>query len=77
MLTVFHIAFAAVSVYLFKVKDGTLSSIGWIENLVQYVEGKDYIILYAVILFLTVLLAVRYSSQMFKKTAMNAYREEV
>ena len=77
MLTVFHIAFAAVSVYLFKVKDGTLSSIGWIENLVQYVEGKDYIILYAVILFLTVLLAVRYSSQMFRKTAMNAYREEV
>lgn len=78
LLVVFHIAFGAVTVLLWKIKDGTLSHVpAYLSRLAMYLSPRDFIFLYIVVLIMTILLAVRYSGQMFKKTAMNAYKEEV
>ena len=77
MLLVFHIAFAAVAGLIIKVKDGTINSFEFLNRNLLYIEHEDILILYIIILIMTVFLALRYSSQMFRKTAMNAYKEEV
>ena len=84
MLIVFHLAFLASAGVLIAVKKGLLDHLTGIggriveslHSLIFYVEYRDFAILYAVILMLTLLLALRYSGQMFKQTAMNAYKEE-
>ena len=77
MLVVFHIAFAAVAGLIIKVKDGTINSFEFLNRNFLYIEPRDILILYVIILVMTLFLALRYSSQMFSKTAMNAYKEEV
>ena len=77
MLMIFHIAFAAVAGMIIKVKDGTINSFEFLNRNLLYIEHEDILILYIIILIMTVFLALRYSSQMFRKTAMNAYKEEV
>ncbi len=77
MLIVFNIAFGLVSAFLLKVKDGTISQFKYLNDMVLFFEKKEFLILYVIILIMTLLLAARYSSQMFKKTAMNSYKEEV
>ncbi len=77
MLVVFNIAYAISTVFLLKLKDDTISGFGMIKDLLLFVEQSDFAILYAIVLAITVLLSIRYSMQMFKKTAMNAYKEEV
>ena len=77
MLLVFHIAFAAVAGLIINVKDGTINSFEFLNRNFLYIEPRDILILYVIILVMTLFLALRYSSQMFSKTAMNAYKEEV
>ena len=77
MLMIFHIAFAAVAGMIIKVKDGTINSFEFLNRNLLYIVHEDILILYIIILIMTVFLALRYSSQMFRKTAMNAYKEEV
>ena len=78
LLTVFHIAFALCLGFMLWIRQGTASILPlYMVRLARYVTPVDYIILYVVILAMTILLAYRYSTQMFRKTAMNAYREEV
>lgn len=78
LLVVFHIAFAICVSLMLKVRIlGSSILPEYMVRLVRYVNSGDYIILYLVVLIMTLLLAYRYSRQMFKQTAMNAYREEV
>ena len=77
MLMVFHIAFAAVAGLIFKVKDGTINSFEFLNRNFLYIENTDVVTLYVIVLIMTLFLAIRYSSQLFGKTAMNAYKEEV
>ncbi len=78
LLVVFHIAFGMCLAIMLKVRAlGSSIMPAYFVRLVRYIEPGDYVILYLVVLAMTLLLAYRYSSQMFKKTAMNAYREEV
>lgn len=48
-----------------------------IKNNLSYVSIKDYIILFAILIILSLLIAGRYSRKIFSKSAMNAYREEI
>ena len=78
LLVIFHIAFAICLGIMIKISlAGSQIMPGYFVRLVRYIEPWDYVILYLVVLGMTLLLAYRYSNQMFKKTAMNAYREEV
>ena len=77
LLVIFHIAFAAVAGFVYKVMDGTITRFPFLTQLTLFIEKRDFLILYGIVLVLTLLLARRYSKQMFRKTAMNAYKEEV
>jgi putative ABC transport system permease protein len=83
MLCVFHIAFGAAMAFLFMLKQNVILAeysnavVNKLREWMYYIMPKDALILYLIVLGLTVLLAVRYSRVMFKKTAMNAYKEEV
>ena len=78
LLVVFHIAFAICLAIMIKITMAGSSILpAYAVRLIRYISPIDYVILYLVVLFMTILLAARYSAQMFKQTAMNAYREEV
>ena len=42
----------------------------------MYLDMKDYIILTLTLMLMSLLIANRYSRKIFKKSAMNIYREE-
>lgn len=78
LLVVFHIAFVICLAIMIKITIAGSSILpAYAVRLIRYISPTDYVILYLVVLFMTILLAARYSAQMFKQTAMNAYREEV
>ena len=48
-----------------------------LKNNLSYVSLIDFVILFAILIILSLLIARRYSRKMFSKSAMNAYREEI
>lgn len=48
-----------------------------LKNNLSYVSLIDFVILFAILIILSLLIAKRYSRKMFSKSAMNAYREEI
>lgn len=48
-----------------------------LKNNLSYVSFIDFVILFAILIILSLLIAKRYSRKMFSKSAMNAYREEI
>lgn len=48
-----------------------------LKNNLSYISPADFIILLAILIILSLLIARRYSRKMFSKSAMNAYREEI
>jgi len=51
--------------------------IDYIKNLIEYIQFRDYIIIYVMVIVLSFLESRRYSSNLFKNSAMKAYKEEV
>lgn len=51
--------------------------LGVLNQMTAYLDVRDFFILYVVLCLMYVLLAARYARQLFKQTAMNAYKEEV
>ena len=52
-------------------------NIGFINTVNQYFQTSDYMILYGIILFMSILISLRYSRKLFKDSVMNTYREEM
>ncbi len=77
MFIVFNIAFAIVAALVIGAGEALYPAPGILISLAGYIEAKDYVILYAVLCVMAILLAARYARQMFRKTAMNAHKEEV
>ena len=50
--------------------------IPYVKSLVEYLTAGDYIILYAVLLFMAFLLSRRFAKRLFKKSAKVTFREE-
>ena len=50
--------------------------IPYVKSMVEYLTAGDYIILYAVLLFMAFLLSRRFAKRLFKKSAMVTFREE-
>ena len=44
--------------------------------MVAYIGAVDYVILYAVMIVMAYLISGKFARNLFKKTAMGAYREE-
>lgn len=69
------IACAVDAVFIVLTKTGRVNVFNFAEKL-AFVEPVDYVILFAALLGMSLLIAKRYSRKIFSSTAMNIYREE-
>lgn len=76
LFVVFNLAFGLCMGVLALTKMEIIKS-AYLQQLVDFLKGPDLIVLYVVLCAMAILLATRYARQLFKKTAMNAYKEEV
>ena len=76
LFAVFNIAYFICMGLLALVKLEVVK-VAYLQQLVSFLSIGDVVILYVVLCLMSVLLAGRYARQLFKKTAMNAYKEEV
>lgn len=51
--------------------------INFIKDAVSYLEFKDYLIMYIILIGMSYLISSRFAAKIFKKSAMHSYREEV
>ncbi len=49
----------------------------FISNLLKYLSIREYVLVYIILILMSYLIAIRFSGKIFKKSALNAYREEV
>jgi hypothetical protein len=75
LFTVVTIAYGLV-LGLFILVSQSIINIEYVKSLIQYLTISDYIILYAVLLFMAFLLSRRFARKLFKKSAMVTFREE-
>ena len=54
-----------------------LLDIKLLRDIVDYLYIRDYVLMYIVLIGMSYLISVRFSSKMFKKSALGSYREEV
>lgn len=52
-------------------------NIGFIDTVNRYFKFNDYIVLYLIITFISLLISTRYAKKLFKNSVMNTYREEI
>ncbi len=76
LFIVFNIAFAVCAAFVAVVKQEMIP-LDELINMASYLAITDFAILYIMLCAMTILLAARYAKQLFKQTAMNAYKEEV
>jgi len=76
LFVVFNIAFAIWSSFIYMIKKEIIA-VEVLNQMAEYLEAGDFVILYTVLSLMCILLAARYAKQLFKPTAMSAYREEV
>ncbi len=77
MFIIFNIAFFVLAASVAGAAAEVYRPPALLISLARYIDPWDYLVLYAILCLISVLLAERNSGQMFKKTAMNAHREEV
>lgn len=82
LFAVFNIAFFFCIGVIGIIKVGNFQGKSLLQNtsmneMLSFLTTGDYVILYVVLCLMAILLAARYARQLFKKTAMNAYKEEV
>jgi hypothetical protein len=76
LFVIFNIAFSLSVAVILMLKQDFLG-IDMIMTMMGYLETGDFVILYIILCVMSILLAARYAKQLFAKTAMNAYKEEV
>lgn len=62
--------------FILLIKNDILN-ITFIKNIVEYLNMGDYILMYIILILMSYLISTRFSSKIFKKSAMKSYREEV
>ena len=76
LFTVSHIAYFLVVLASILLKKGIFRQ-EFLYELVSYLSLKDYAILYGLLLVISLLISNRYARQLFQKSVMNTYKEEV
>lgn len=77
LFAVVNIAFFACMLFIGLVASGTINVNAYIMHIISFLKVTDYVILYIILCVMSLLISHRYSKQLFKKTAMKAYTEEV
>lgn len=76
LLTVLNIVYVCIILASVLIKNGIIEQ-EFIYSLLRYIHLLDYVILYVGLVFISLLISNRYARQLFKKSVMNTYREEV
>lgn len=70
------LAYFTYVIFIYLVKNDILD-INFMKNSSEYLVMRDYILMYLVLVLMSYLISSRFSSKIFKKSAMKSYREEV
>ena len=76
LFTVSNLAFFFFIGLIILARNGVFNS-DFISNLITYLRLNDYIILYIILVFMSYITSLQFAKSLFKKSAMNAYKEEV
>ena len=76
LITVLNIAYIITLGIIGLIKYDVIK-VTYLQSMITYLKITDLIILYIVLILLSLLISARYAKQLFKKSAMNTYREEV
>jgi hypothetical protein len=52
-------------------------NINTINEIIKYLNVKDYIVLFIILIVMSYLISARYSRSLFKRSALETYREEI
>lgn len=77
VIMVANIAFLICAGVISLVHFGVIENISYLNQLISYLDLKSMAVIYVLVIIMSLLQAVRYAKSLFKKTAMNAYKEEV
>ena len=70
------IAFAVSLILIYLVR-ANIIELEYIKNITDFIGIKEYVLMYLVLVVMSRLISRRFSKKIFKKTAMNTYKEEV
>lgn len=76
LFVVSNIAFFFFIGLILLVKNNIIA-INYLNNLITYLSIKDYVLLYVILILMSYITSLKFAKSIFKKTAMNAYKEEV
>ena len=76
LFTVSNLAFWCFVVLILLTKNNIIS-FEYVKNLITYLSLGDYAILYVILMFMSYVVSLKFANSLFKKSAMNAYKEEV
>jgi hypothetical protein len=64
-------------VLLAKINKTSMLNIDFIDMVNTYFKFNDYLFLYLIIGIISLMISIRYASNLFKNSVMNTYREEI
>jgi hypothetical protein len=70
------LAYITYVIFVFLIKKEIIN-IGFLKSSLEYLNMRDYVLMYIVLVIMSYLISSRFSSKLFKKSAMKSYREEV
>lgn len=75
LFTIMNIAYVGVIGIIVLIKNNFIVN-DYLQSMITYLELKDYILVYLLLFIISMLISNRYSKKLFKKSAMNTYRDE-
>lgn len=76
LFAVSNLAFFFFIGLILLVKNNIFTS-SYLSNLITYLSMKDYILLYIILILMSYITSLKFAKSLFKKSAINAYKEEV
>ncbi len=76
LFTMLNIAYV-ITILIIILIQKEIINIQFLKNIIEYIKITDLLVIYIILLIMSKLISLRYSKQLFKKSAMNTYREEV
>ena len=75
LFTVLNIAFGFTILLIILINNNTINN-KYIRDLLTFLKLRDYIIAYIILVIISLLISNAYAKKLFKKSAMNTYRDE-
>lgn len=70
------LAYLSLMIFIILVKYNIVN-INFIENLVEFLTIREYVVMYVILVIMSKLISRRFSKRIFKKSAIKTYNEEV